>query len=70
VPQMMEATTADPVKAIEQAIQARDLAQFNAAYARLTAGCNSCHAALNHEFIVIKEADRSFFANQDFRAAK
>jgi hypothetical protein len=36
----------------------------------LTEGCNSCHAALNHEFIVIKEPDRSLFGNQDFRPAK
>ena len=55
---------------LELAIEARDLGKFNAAYARLTEGCNSCHAALNHEFIVIKEPDRSLFGNQDFRQAK
>src|SRR5262245_29563738 len=70
LPEMMEATTGEPIKAIEQAIETHDLKQFNAAYARLTDGCNSCHAALNHEFVVIKDPDRSFFANQDFRPAK
>jgi hypothetical protein len=70
VPDMMEATTGEPIKAVEAAIEARDLGKFNAAYARLTEGCNSCHAALNHEFIVIKEPDRSLFGNQDFRLAK
>ena len=70
VPDMMEATTGEPIKAVEAAIEARDLGKFNAAYARLTEGCNSCHAALNHEFIVIKEPDRSLFDNQDFRPAK
>jgi len=70
VPDMMEATTGEPIKAIEAAIEARDHGKFNAAYARLTEGCNSCHAALNHEFIVIKEPDRSLFGNQDFRQAK
>jgi len=70
VADMMEATTGESIKAVEQAIETRNLAQFNAAYARLTEGCNSCHAALNHEFIVIKEPDRSYFANQEFRPAK
>jgi hypothetical protein len=70
VPDMMEATTGEPIKAVEAAIEARDLGKFNAAYARLTEGCNSCHAALTHEFIVIKEPDRSLFGNQDFRPAK
>src|SRR5262249_50859021 len=70
VPDMMEATTGEPIKAIEAAIEARDLGKFNAAYARLTEGCNSCHVALNHKFIVIKEPDRSLFGNQDFRQAK
>jgi hypothetical protein len=70
VPDMMEATTGEPIKAVEAAIEARDLGKFNAAYARLTEGCNSCHAALNHEFIVIKEPDRSLLGNQDFRPAK
>jgi hypothetical protein len=70
VPDMMEATTGEPIKAIELAIEARDIGKFNAAYARLIEGCNSCHAALNHAFIVIKEPDRSLFGNQDFRQAK
>jgi hypothetical protein len=70
VPDMMEATTGEPIKAVEAAIEARDLGKFNAAYARLTEGCNSCHVALNHEFIVIKEPDRALFGNQDFRPAK
>jgi hypothetical protein len=70
VPDMMEATTGEPIKAIEAAIEARDVGKFNAAYTRLTEGCNSCHAALNHEFIVIKEPDRSLFGNQDFRPAR
>jgi len=70
VPDMMEATTGEPIKAIEQAVQARDLRQFNEAFTRLTEGCNSCHEALNHGYIVIKAPDQSFFANQDFRVAK
>src|SRR5262249_51445102 len=36
VADMMEATTGEPIKAVEQAIETRNPAQFNAAYARLT----------------------------------
>ena len=31
-------------------------------------GCNSCHEALNHAYVVIKAPDQAFFANQDFRS--
>ena len=70
VPELMDTMTGEPVKAIEQAIQARDAGQFNEAYGRLTAGCNACHAALNHAFIVIQAPDQSYFANQVFRDVK
>lgn len=66
----MNSTIDAPIKALEQATKTRDLNGFNAAYVRLTEGCNSCHAALNHPFVVIKTPDQSGFANQDFRAAK
>ncbi len=70
VPELMEALTGEPVKALEQAVQARDARQFAAAYDRLTAGCNACHTALGHAFVVIQVPDQSTFANQNFHAAK
>jgi hypothetical protein len=70
VPELMETMTGEPIKAIEQAIQAGDSRQFAEAYGRLTEGCNACHAALNHAYIVIQAPDQSYFANQNFRAVK
>jgi hypothetical protein len=67
VPDLMESMTGDAIKALDEAIQAGDASQFSQAYARLTDGCNSCHAALNHAFVVIKVPDQSAFLNQDFR---
>jgi len=67
---MMNLTIGAPIKALEQMTETRDLNGFNAAYGRLTESCNSCHAALNHTFVVIKTPDQSSFSNQDFRAAK
>ena len=70
VADMMASTVDAPITAIEQATKAQDANGFAAAYARLTDGCNSCHVALNHPFVVIKAPDQSSFPNQEFRAAK
>lgn len=67
VPNLMESMTGDAIKALDEAIEAKDAGQFTQAYARLTAGCNGCHAALNHAFVVIKVPDQSAFLNQEFR---
>jgi hypothetical protein len=66
VPDMFDATLGEPRKALEEAIKAHDTAKFNDAYAKLTAGCNACHAAANMAFIVIKVPEQPAFPNQDF----
>jgi hypothetical protein len=38
---------ADKLKAVDAAIKASDLVQFNAAYGEMTAACNACHAGWN-----------------------
>ena len=63
-------TTEEPMAAVEQAIEARDAAKFDAAYARLTETCNACHQGAERGMIVIRRPDASPFANQDFRPAK
>lgn len=70
VAQMIDATVAGPIADLEKAAQARDPQQFNAAYARLTSGCNACHTALHHGDVVIQEPDESTFRNQNFSPAK
>ncbi len=67
VPDLMESMTGEAVRALDEAIQAGDARQFAQAYSRLTNGCNSCHTALNHAYVVIKVPDQSAFQNQDFR---
>ncbi len=51
---MIASVTADPIADLEKAIKAKDLTSFAKAYDSLTEGCNSCHAALNHQEVVIK----------------
>jgi hypothetical protein len=67
VADLVEAMTGDAIKALDQAIAVGDSLGFTEAYSRLTAGCNSCHAALDHAYVVINAPDQSAFLNQDFR---
>lgn len=69
VPDMIEANTADPMRTMEKAIKGRDLRQATAAFAKLTAGCNSCHMATKHAFVVITVPTEAAFPNQEFRPA-
>jgi hypothetical protein len=67
VGELVDAAVKEPMNAVEAAIQNRDAKQFATAYAQLTTGCNACHAAANHPFVVIKAPDVSAFPNQDFQ---
>jgi hypothetical protein len=67
VGELVDAAVKEPMNAVEAAIQNRDAKQFATAYAALTAGCNACHAAADHPFVVIKAPDISAFPNQDFQ---
>ena len=68
VPDLVDAALSGPENDLQAAIQQKDLAKFAAAYDRLTQGCNACHAAVNHPYVVIKTPDASAFPNQDFAA--
>ena len=70
LPEMIETATGEPIRALEQAIKAADARQFADAYGKLTDGCNSCHAATDRAYVVIKAPEQSTFLNQDFRPAK
>ncbi|MBS0519159.1 MAG: hypothetical protein JSR90_10730 [Proteobacteria bacterium] len=58
----------EPVAALGAAINARDGAAYDAAYARLTDACNACHVATDHRMIVIQTPKVSTFPNQNFAA--
>jgi hypothetical protein len=60
----------DPLKELEKAIKARDAAAFDTAYAKLTAGCNACHASTDHRPIVIQVPRASSFPNQNLAPLK
>src|ERR1700751_732381 len=55
-----------PIAALEKAIESKNKDSFKRAFDQLTAGCNSCHRALDHAFIVIQRPEASPFGNQSF----
>jgi hypothetical protein len=68
VPDLFDAAVSQPIALLDFAIKAGEPRQFTEAYARLTAGCNACHATTDHPFVVIKVPDNAAaFPNQDFQ---
>ena len=64
-------TIIDPrVERLEKAIEAKNGAQFAAAFDELTEGCNGCHAASGKPFIRIQRPSEPPLSNQDFAPAK
>jgi hypothetical protein len=68
VPDLFDAAVSQPLALVDFAIKANEPHQFGEGYARLTAGCNACHATTDHPFVVIKAPDSAAaFPNQDFQ---
>jgi hypothetical protein len=66
VGELADAALSQPLNALQDAIRLQDPQKFAVAYGQLTQGCNACHAALFHPFVVIKAPDASAFPNQKF----
>ena len=63
------ALTAEPLKAVEQAINSQDAHQFKVAYAELTTACNACHLSQDHAAVVIRVPNTNPYPDQDFRSS-
>lgn len=66
VAELVDAAIGQPLNAVEAAIKQQDPKKFAVAYDQLTQGCDACHQAVDHPFVVIKVPDTSAFPNQDF----
>lgn len=62
--------TVDPIIAINNAIKAKDGAQFAGGYSALTAACNACHQGVGRGFIVIQVPAAQPFSDQSFAPPK
>jgi hypothetical protein len=67
VAELIDAAMTQPIGALDAAIKQQDAQKFAAAYDQLTRGCNACHTAVDHPYVVIKSPDASAFPNQDFK---
>ena len=56
-----------PMDSMNNAIQQKNTVLFKNSFVLLTATCNNCHKATNHEFNVIKLPDNPPFSNQNFK---
>jgi hypothetical protein len=54
------------VSGLEKAIENKDHVAFQSAFDRLSAGCNACHATLDHAFIVIQRPVLLPYSDQNF----
>jgi hypothetical protein len=70
IPDMITSTVKKPLAAVDQAIKAKDLGQFTAAYRQLTAACNACHRSYDRGMIVIKPPAAGAYPDQDFRPSE
>ncbi len=59
-----------PLDALQKAVESKDSAAFAAAFDKLSAGCNSCHHALDHAFIVVARPGARPFGDQVFSPQK
>jgi hypothetical protein len=67
---MIDAIAKGPMDELAKAIDGKDEVAFDAAYEKLTEGCNACHQAANVATVVIKVPSASSFPDQDFRPIK
>jgi hypothetical protein len=70
VAQLVKAMIEPALKKLDAAITGKNAANFKSAYATLTAACNSCHLATQHEFVQIRVPTANPFSDQDFAASQ
>ena len=59
-----------PLAALQKATDAKNGAAFATIFDNLTTGCNACHHALDHAFIVIQRPTLLPYSNQSFAPQK
>jgi hypothetical protein len=66
----VETMVGGPMKDLQKAVNDKDSAAFAAAYESVTTGCNNCHHALDHGFIVIHRPTSLPYSDQSFAPPK
>jgi hypothetical protein len=68
VAQLVKANIEPALKTVDAAIAQHDAAAFKSAFGALTAACNACHKAAQHDFLDIKVPTSDPFSDQNFAA--
>jgi hypothetical protein len=55
---------------LEKSVEAKNRDNFVVAFDKLSAGCNACHATLDHAFIVVQRPALLPYSNQSFSPQK
>ena len=63
---LVERNVGGPIDALQKSIDGKNRAAFTAAFDKLSAGCNACHRALDHAFIVVQRPFLLPYSNQLF----
>jgi hypothetical protein len=64
---MIEAFMSVPFRSVDDAIKAGDATKFTEAYTSINTGCNGCHNALDHDFVVVQTPEQHAYPDQNFR---
>jgi cytochrome c553 len=67
ISQLANSNLMPPLAELDQAIRAKSPGDFEKAYHRVTAACDSCHQATSNGFIAIKTPKASDFPDQEFQ---
>ena len=59
-----------PIAALEKAIAGKSRGAFDAAFDKLSDGCNACHRTLDHGFIAIQRPTSLPYSDQSFAPRK
>jgi hypothetical protein len=66
IDQAVETIITEPLADLGKAIAAKDRKLFEKAYDTVTDGCNACHQATDHWFVVLHRPKSNPYSNQSF----
>ncbi len=66
IDQAVETIMTEPLAELQKAIEQKDRNLFEKAYDTVTDGCNACHEATDHGFIVLQRPKANPYSNQVF----
>jgi hypothetical protein len=70
IPDLIQKIMTEPLRQLEDAINAQNQERFAQAFDAVTEGCNACHRAANFGFNVVTRPTTNPYSNQTFEPAR